>query len=380
MKFFITIYNLSVMEVIILNIFLLLINIVCSLSIGDLVRDNFNKTKSADTALYLEHKLYKYFYLIILTLGTALSTTSLLPHFEFLGEFGFLCVLIIVFLIFFMEIILFNLIIYNINKNIRATSSGRLKRIKCLLKELILSIMPIIIIFAAAAIKPFNFLGNIIFAALLIIIFFLLMSLIFKKSSKISDAEDEDLLSFIMESEAKGVKLKVMKAADNKIANAFAKGLFKKEIIVTDYLLQNLAIDEVKSILAHEIGHIIMKHPLKRFIMIILFSVFYILSIYFQEYIGLYIILIWIFMFIFTAFLSQYINRSQERKADEYVSSLGIDKFVYANALIKLHHLNNTVIKFNKFDEKLQTHPSAIGRIKYILGDDFQNFISEHWS
>jgi len=105
--------------------------------------------------------------------------------------------------------------------------------------------------------------------------------------------------------------------------------------------------------------------------------VIFILSIYFQEYLGLYILLVWVLLFIFTTFISQYINRSQERKADEYVFSLGIDKFVYADALIKLYSLNNTVIKFNKFDEKLQTHPSALRRIKFVLGDDFHDFIED---
>ena len=68
----------------------------------------------------------------------------------------------------------------------------------------------------------------------------------------------------------------------SKHSNAYFTGLFgKKRIVFFDTLLESLTYDEIKSVLAHEIGHYKMKHIQKSLVisMLISFIYFYILYI-----------------------------------------------------------------------------------------------------
>ncbi len=161
--------------------------------------------------------------------------------------------------------------------------------------------------------------------------------------------------------------LRVLKTSDCKMANAWVTGIRKNQIFVTDYLINNFTIKEVKGVLAHEIGHVKKKHIYYRFAIIIflLISSHYI-GVYFENFYWAELIYILISItFIFTILF-----RYQENEADLYAIENTDDPYAYLSALEKLVHLNTSTLKVRKFEEKMHTHPSIdkrIARLKKIL-------------
>ena len=71
-------------------------------------------------------------------------------------------------------------------------------------------------------------------------------------NSELKDA----LLALFARANVKNVKLYVFSGKKDKIANALVMGFFKKKIWLADTLFDHFTADEIKGILAHEIGHI----------------------------------------------------------------------------------------------------------------------------
>jgi len=164
-------------------------------------------------------------------------------------------------------------------------------------------------------------------------------------------------------------------------ANAAVIGLGRsRKIILSDTLIQKFSLDEVNSVLAHEIGHAKKRHMVQILITTILssFIVLFIsksLLISFLEVVGVrnisdisnlpLIMLYFVFVFfVFTPF-SNFISRKMEVQADEFAcKNYGPEHFV--SAMEKLRDLNladehpNPMIEFLFY-----SHPSIKNRIDF---------------
>ena len=168
------------------------------------------------------------------------------------------------------------------------------------------------------------------------------------------------------------VNIYIWKTKKQKIANAMITGIGEKYIYISDYLLNNESIEEIKAVIAHELGHVKYNHIRKR-ILYLCFSIIVIISTPFlfetfywwADSLIVFIVILCEFIILFLI-INRSISRRQEKQADEFVLERGCNIEVYKSALLKLAQLNDTKVKKNKIDEKFETHPSIENRIKHL--------------
>lgn len=185
---------------------------------------------------------------------------------------------------------------------------------------------------------------------------------------------DEISACLIRLTERAKVKIKdisVVRTRDLKIANAWVFGLLSKRIYITDYLLDNFSLDEMETVLAHELGHVKKKDLWIYFVYALGYMAFFgivmqglstvldfeKLSPGFWGLIGL--ILGPLYFVVFFGI----INRKLEFRADRYVVEIASNPSAYIEALKKLATLNTMPFRWKKKDEALLSHPSVERRI-----------------
>jgi Zn-dependent protease with chaperone function len=162
-------------------------------------------------------------------------------------------------------------------------------------------------------------------------------------------------------------KVYVAKFEKIKEANAVVSGIFKPRIILFSPLFEFLNNDEVKAVVAHEIGHIVNKDHLK----ILLGLMISIIGIELLSLAAYYIVvgdeagrdflmLGLLLAFLFGPPLSYY-WRKVELKADLYAART-VGKETYISALRKLAEHNLLPLDWGSED-----HPSIERRIEYVL-------------
>ncbi|WP_432662910.1 M48 family metalloprotease [Wukongibacter baidiensis] len=204
---------------------------------------------------------------------------------------------------------------------------------------------------------------------MLIIIF---MPNITKHMLKPKPLEDSDLTerlnNFVKKLGFDNVTFYVLATKKRQHANAFVYSVLKKNIYLTEYLIDNLSEEEIEAIVAHEIGHISKHHLLIRKIVHVIATLPIwqaIIMLNKDNILGAFIAIAITFMLIF---IIKYINRAQENQADDYViKESGVEPMTFVNSLIRLNKLNNSVRKLNKVDEKLKSHLGIEKRIKRIM-------------
>jgi Zn-dependent protease with chaperone function len=164
--------------------------------------------------------------------------------------------------------------------------------------------------------------------------------------------------------------IKIIDTNSVKIANGYQSD--KYYIYITSYLLSNLSESELEAVVAHEIGHLVMKHNLKHFLISWLALVFginaFLLSFIEKKFYILIPIAI-IFLYIFATLILPLLQRSDEVKADLFAcKAVGAD--TVKSALVSIDNLNKTPLKFSPkymytFSLTL-SHPSTTVRIKKI--------------
>jgi len=186
-----------------------------------------------------------------------------------------------------------------------------------------------------------------------------------------------DTLTFNMaEHGYKNVRIYEWSTTKSKVANAIVCGIFVKKIFVSDYLIKNLTVEEIKAILAHEVGHLKGFHLwIRTALIIIAYPIFIPIGYAMESFeeatkinipIPLGVVLFLLIFILYFVFLGMLFSRMQERQADEYVIKSGIAPEVFISALTKLTVLNDSLETMGKFEEKLESHPSLSNRIKYI--------------
>lgn len=217
--------------------------------------------------------------------------------------------------------------------------------------------------------------------------------LIFPLFFKLKPIEDDSLIEAIKElAEKSDFKFSRIYSFDlsskTKKANAALTGLGKtKKIILGDTLLNTLTVDEIKTVLAHEIGHYKLKHIPKNLILSTMqsFLIFYLISGLYKnsvEYLGYEsitqisafpILIMWAFIIgLISTPITNMISRKFEYEADTYAIKFTNLPDAFKSALNKLFDKNLSDKEPHPFVEwYFYSHPSYKKRISNI--DNFCN-------
>lgn len=170
---------------------------------------------------------------------------------------------------------------------------------------------------------------------------------------------------------------------NTKKANAAFTGLGKsKRIILGDTLLENFSLDEIETVIAHELGHYKKKHILKNIIIGTLssFLTFFLIAVlydYSLKYFGfadrttiaaIPLLSLWAMIIgLVQAPLTNMLSRKFEYEADSYSVSVTNKPVVFADALKKLNEQNLGDENPHPFVEwYFYSHPSIKKRIETI--------------
>lgn len=272
-----------------------------------------------------------------------------------------------------------------------------LEGLKGLMVSLVIGI-PILLIFYFSL----NYFGNIWWLPFAIIMFFISVVLsqifpilIFPIFYKITPIEDE-ILKERINNLAQNVKLKVENvykfnmSKNTKKANAAFTGFGKtKRIILGDTLLENYSIEEIETVIAHELGHYKKKHIIKN---ILIGTVFSFLTLFIIAYLyqtslnwfgfkeitqvaALPLLALWSMLVgLIQAPLGNILSRKFEYEADEYAIIETKNPTAFKNTLEKLTDQNLGDKEPHPFVEWFfYSHPSIKNRISAI-----DKFAEEH--
>ena len=134
-------------------------------------------------------------------------------------------------------------------------------------------------------------------------------------------------------------------------------------IVITDYLLLSFSREEVKAVLAHEIGHIKKRHLIYNYLFVLfwLFS-----SSLISRFVENDIIVYIIYTMVLFLFLIKYISRKFEYQADRYAVETTGRPEIFIGMLEKISIRNWMPFRFKKIEEKMMTHPSIEKRTARI--------------
>jgi len=366
----------------------LMINILIPLLISKHVLKLYRQVASKERAIYRFKNLSQYLQGAIVIISVLFIEILVLPYFKhgnvILRYLSILFPFAIVIILSFTN----QLILHRAIREIRETTDSRKEQFETLIRVLMITFIPMIAYFtimfiANESLKKYVNITNvlsIVLPVVLIISFNLVMPFFYKAAFKAIPLKDrelnEKLLLFLRERGIKRIGLFQYPTIKSKVANALVSGFIKKQVFISDYLIEKFSYEEIKSIIGHELGHIKKHHLWKR-----LFSFLVVIPIFagigqcmnmYEEYFNTkipeipgVIFLISLLLFYF-GFIFVFFTRTQERQADAYVLETGIDPNVFISALIKLAKLNHMVFNLKKLDEKFQTHPSIAKRIRWI--------------
>lgn len=392
MKILDFINSLSISTLILCIVMLVLIDLLVPYIITLRVKKIYETTGSPDKAIDKLRIYNTYIFGGISVVSFSCIIFLLFRSMDSIGYDKFYLTFGIFFLLTMVVSILAEFIQHNTVKTIRGTTEKTNNKLFDTIKGVLITLLPI---FISLVIINFaiDFLSEneqipeivegaiIVFLPILFIVFMnLLLPSLYPMLLKASILEDGDLRSeletFVKNNDLKNVVLYEWPTRDKKLVNALVCGLFKKRIFISDYLMDNMTIDEILSILAHEIGHIKKKHTLKRMFMIIIGIVLLAASIFALASLDVSLeldipgpvifIIIISFVVMYFIFFAKYLYRKHETQADIFVIESGNSPEVFATALMKLAELNHVGKRFNKADAKFQTHPSMVKRIKTI--------------
>ncbi|OGR30376.1 MAG: hypothetical protein A2005_02880 [Desulfuromonadales bacterium GWC2_61_20] len=186
-----------------------------------------------------------------------------------------------------------------------------------------------------------------------------------------------------------GVKIQqvyLLPAKRLQMGNAFA--MQGGRVMITDYLLERLTQQETDCVMAHEIGHVKMRHTvlLSWVGMLLLFALFNVLLwgafmiapsllslLWADDFERLLVVQEWLneylhfpLAFLLALLSRYYLSRRFERSADEFATLVTGAPEAMITALVKLSKMNLMPITWGSWDERLSTHPATLRRAKAI--------------
>ena len=232
------------------------------------------------------------------------------------------------------------------------------------------------------------------------IAFSLLMSFIYPRViaplfNKFTPLEEGELKSRISDFMARtGFKASgvfIMDASKrSKHSNAYFTGFGKtKRVVLFDTLVEQLSVDEVGAVLAHELGHWKKHHIVKRFAVTIplvyavlfavsmltayegLYSGFgfaYDAALPYMQFVGLFLLAeVFGGYGIFTRFIGNFFSRRDEYEADSYAKELCGSGKPLSSALIALNQENNGEVRTAKiYSAFTYSHPTLLERLRAL--------------
>ncbi|MBC8301212.1 MAG: M48 family metallopeptidase [Pelagibacterales bacterium] len=225
-----------------------------------------------------------------------------------------------------------------------------------------------------------------IFNFIILYIYPTLISPIFNKFKKITDIKIINVINDLTEKTKFNIQdVYVMDGSKrSRHSNAYFTGFYKnKRIVFFDTLLEMLNVEEIKSVLAHEIGHYKKKHIIKSlyismFISLIVLYALYILSSvpsFFSAFgitnitpsilVIVYTLLLPMVAFFSSPFLSSF-SRMNEYEADDFAKEYA-NKNALISSLLKLYKENLSIIKSSPIYSKFyNSHPTVFERINNL--------------
>ena len=167
-------------------------------------------------------------------------------------------------------------------------------------------------------------------------------------------------------------------------SNAYFSGLFgKKRIVFFDTLLKTLSIDEIRSVLAHEIGHYKKNHIFKSTVLFSFISLIFLYAFYNffnifsvdtnitydlqSSFVAVLFILISPMLSFFLSPLLSAFSRKNEFQADDYAKA-HTDSKDLISSLLKLSKGNLSLVKSSPiYSNFYSSHPSVFDRINNLL-------------
>jgi len=214
--------------------------------------------------------------------------------------------------------------------------------------------------------------------SILVLIFFTIYPTIFIKigpTYKLDPKLKEEILKFCSEYGVKVKDVVVKGKPEHEGANAMITGIIPnyRYIILTPTLLRDFDKEEIKAIVAHEIGHIKGKHLWINAFAAISWFLFWLGIVYGASNIGIDISSSPLTFFVILSFavlfwnlgIESWIIRRNEFKADEFAARI-CGKEVTVRALKKLAEINLVPEKTGKWFEVISMHPSIENRIKHL--------------
>lgn len=361
----------------------ILLNIITSIWINKRILDMYyNKKMLREYVLYKFNFLHQYLQGVIVIISLLISAFAIAKIMGYIGVHkNRILSLILVWSLIALLVILDQIISHNTYKKIRDVQLTYWDEVDSTIRQLLTIFIPASIVIIGRAIiigeykenellQYFVWVGFVILAGM----FYPYIVKLLLKAKPLKDHElNRELSKFLAEYSIHKVKIYEWPAMKGREANAFVTGLRGKYIFISDYLIKNLNVDEIKAVLAHEIGHWKKWHLLIRIILILFIYPLMVLLGSIMDYIEKYIhisipfgILIAFSGLILYMYLILAIIRNQEQSADEYVIRSGIDVTIYISALLKIAELNNTAKRISKLGEKLQSHLPIDKRIEYL--------------
>ncbi len=244
------------------------------------------------------------------------------------------------------------------------------------LRGLFFSTIPFLILIALTYYFPKLASSNLLLVVVTFTIFLLSSSVLFLFSSAKSKHEAVEFKSMVEDlSKRSGIslsKIVVFEEPTGRIANAWAAGLTSKtrKILVTQALLDRCTEEELRAIVAHELGHLKHHDVLRRAIaaLLVTIGVYYLISsIQSMPFSKTLPIGTWFFVWVLLGApligaLVGILSRRQEFAADSFAAKLVGSPEVMILALRKIHSEGGIPSTFGRFHRYFLGHPSLVDR------------------
>ncbi|MHB1653361.1 MAG: M48 family metallopeptidase [Desulfitobacteriaceae bacterium] len=373
---------------VLISLFLIGMNLLFSLFVAWHVKTKYEKTGSAELAMNRLRVLSTYIQSLVLFATMILVTLQMMPHLKHLGFWLKIMGIFLPVLLGSFILIGNQLILFRTRQMIRGTSDTRKEQVGTLLRFLLFMYAPMMVFFALKMLISDGFKLNIasgkLWSMLFPMLFYSIIYLVvpffhrymLKAVIMAPSPVQEQLSAFLKRAGLEHVKIYTWPTKKSRVANALVSGYLQKNVYISDYILHNCTTEEIEGILAHEIGHLKKHHLWIRYALILVtMPMFYLIGEFMDIYekqiahipIWVGLLIMGVVIIVYFIFVLLYLIRTQEREADKYVLRLGVQPANFISALKKLAKLNHMVMKFNRVDEKFQTHPSFSRRIKWIM-------------
>ncbi len=245
------------------------------------------------------------------------------------------------------------------------------KVVKSVAAMIAMFVAPILLLLAVML----NLRGQVEFEIALFAVFMLVLLAIspklvsfFQRAEKLEEPLRDEIVKFCRSCGVNIADVRVIRNMPERMANAAVSGIIRKYVFLTDVLLESFSWDELKAIIAHELGHVKEKHNFIIGLLSIAVFVFWVAFFRFVEFPKLspymFIAVVAAVFLIYMLLLARLMVYFEFR-ADRFAAKM-VGKDVYVRALSKLAEVNVMKRRTGKLFNLLTLHPSIEERIERL--------------